>query len=107
MNMAFDARGRLWVTGSIEYPYPAPDDRPARDTIRILEDTDGDGRADKVTTFADGLNIPIGLYPYKNGVDRLQHPEHRALRGHRRRRPGRPPRGPLRPVRAPTATRTA
>ena len=44
MNMAFDARGRLWVSGSTEYPYPAPDNRPARDTIRVLEDTDHDGR---------------------------------------------------------------
>src|SRR6516165_8344890 len=68
MNMAFDAGGRLWVSGSTEYPYPAPDDRPARDTIRVLEDTDHDGRADKVTVFAEGLSIPIGLYPYKNGV---------------------------------------
>ncbi|TWT93243.1 PVC-type heme-binding CxxCH protein [Stieleria varia] len=68
LNMAFDARGRLWVTSSTEYPYPAPDDRPGQDTIKILEDTDGDGRADKFTTFADGLNIPIGLYPYQDGV---------------------------------------
>ena len=68
MNMAFDAKGRLWVSGSIEYPFPVPKDRKGRDSIRILEDIDGDGRADKVTTFADGLNIPIGLYPYKNGV---------------------------------------
>jgi putative heme-binding domain-containing protein len=68
MNLAFDARGRLWVSGSTEYPFPAPADRPGRDSIRVLEDKDGDGRADKVTVFADGLNIPIGLYPYKNGA---------------------------------------
>jgi putative heme-binding domain-containing protein len=68
MNMAFDARGRLWVTQSKEYPFAAPKDRPGRDVIKILEDTDGDGKADKITTFAEGLNIPIGLYPYKNGV---------------------------------------
>ena len=67
LNMAFDARGRLWLTDSQEYPYAAPADRPARDSIKILEDTDGDGRADKITTFADGLNIPIGIFPYKNG----------------------------------------
>ena len=68
MNLAFDARGRLWVSGSTEYPFPAPADRPGRDSIRVLEDTNGDGRADKVTVFADGLNIPIGLYPYKDGA---------------------------------------
>jgi putative heme-binding domain-containing protein len=68
MNMAFDARGRLWITQSREYPFPAPKDRKGRDVIKILEDTDGDGRADKITTFAEGLNIPIGLYPYRNGV---------------------------------------
>lgn len=68
INMAFDARGRLWVSCTEEYPYAAPPNRPAKDSIRVLEDTDGDGRADKVTVFAEGLNIPIGLYPYKNGV---------------------------------------
>ncbi len=68
MNLAFDARGRLWVSGSREYPFPAPADRPGRDSIRVLEDKDGDGRADTVTVFADRLNIPIGLYPYKDGA---------------------------------------
>lgn len=68
MNLAFDARGRLWVTDSYEYPFAAPPDRPGRDSIKVIEDADGDGRYDAVSTFADGLNIPIGLYPYKNGV---------------------------------------
>lgn len=67
MNLAFDARGRMWVSSSVEYPIPAAEGK-GRDTIKILEDTTGDGRADKVTTFADGLNIPIGLYPYRDGV---------------------------------------
>ena len=60
MNMAFDASGRLWVTGSVEYPYAAKTERGG-DCVRVLEDTNHDGRADKITTFADGLNIPIGL----------------------------------------------
>lgn len=67
MNLAFDGRGRLWVSGSVEYPFAAEPGQ-GRDTIRVLEDTTGDGRADKITTFADGLNIPIGLYPYRDGV---------------------------------------
>lgn len=68
MNLAFDEKGRLWASMSLEYPYAAPLDKPGRDVIKILEDTDGDGRADKITTFADGLNIPIGLMPYQDGV---------------------------------------
>ncbi|MHC4876965.1 MAG: PVC-type heme-binding CxxCH protein [Planctomycetota bacterium] len=68
MNLAFDVRGRLWVTDSVEYPIAAPPDRAGRDTIKVIDDSDGDGRLDRVTTFADGLNIPIGLYPYRDGV---------------------------------------
>ncbi|MFO0977105.1 MAG: PVC-type heme-binding CxxCH protein [Planctomycetaceae bacterium] len=68
MNLAFDSRGRLWVSSSEEYPFAAAADAVPRDTIRILEDTNGDAIADKVTTFADRLNIPIGLIPYGDGV---------------------------------------
>jgi putative heme-binding domain-containing protein len=68
VNMAFDAKGRLWVTSTVEYPWPAKDPAAARDAIIILEDFDASGRARKVTRFAETLNIPIGLYPYKNGV---------------------------------------
>lgn len=68
MNMAFDARGRLWLTQSREYPFAAPTNSPGRDTIKVLSDFDVTGRARKITTFADGLNIPIGLTPYRDGV---------------------------------------
>jgi len=64
MNMAFDALGRLWITESREYPFAAPLDQPARDTIRIFSDFDETGRARQATIFADGLNIPIGIYPF-------------------------------------------
>lgn len=67
MNIAFDARGRLWVTDTIEYPFPAPPDRKPRDTVRILSDFDDTGRARKVTTFAEGLNIPLGILPLTDG----------------------------------------
>ncbi len=68
LNMAFDAQGRMWVTITEEYPVPVPLDKTGRDAIRILEDTDGDGHADKATTFAGGLDIPIGVYPYQDGA---------------------------------------
>ncbi|MCW5556864.1 MAG: c-type cytochrome [Verrucomicrobiae bacterium] len=64
-NLAFDAIGRLWVTTSVEYPWAAPTNRPGRDRLTILEDFGPDGRARKVTQFADGLNIPIGVYPFR------------------------------------------
>ncbi|MGB3118466.1 MAG: hypothetical protein WBE58_06590, partial [Verrucomicrobiales bacterium] len=80
INLAFDQRGRLWVSSTVEYPYAASKDRwtdpegsrvrDSRDAIKILEDTDGDGAADKVTDFAEGLNIPTGVLPWHK-------PEHR------------------------------
>lgn len=56
----FDANGRLWVVGSTVYPQLRPGD-VANDKLTILEDTDGDGRADRSTVFADGFQIPLGL----------------------------------------------
>lgn len=68
MNIAFDDRGRLWVTDTLEYPYPAAPGTKPRDTVKILEDFDPQtGKARKVTTFAEGLNIPIGLLPLPSG----------------------------------------
>ena len=67
MNIAFDDQGRLWVTQSSEYPMAAGFDR-GKDRISILEDTDGDGKADKFTHFEDTLNIPIGILPVSDGA---------------------------------------
>src|SRR5258708_3675460 len=64
--MTFDERGRIWVTESLEYPRSEPG--PGRDRVKVLEDTDGDGRVDKVTDFADGLNIPSGVAVGYGGV---------------------------------------
>src|SRR2546425_754814 len=60
IQMRFDARGRLWVIGSTVYPQIEPGQEP-NDKVLILEDTDGDGRCDKTTVFADGLMIPTGI----------------------------------------------
>jgi putative heme-binding domain-containing protein len=64
--MTFDERGRIWVTESIEYP--RHDAGPGRDRIKVLESTKGDGRFDKITVFADGLNIPSGIAVGHGGV---------------------------------------
>ncbi|MCA9064316.1 MAG: c-type cytochrome [Planctomycetaceae bacterium] len=64
--MTFDERGRVWVTESLEYPRSSPGE--GRDRVRILEDTNGDGRMDKFTVFADGLNIPSGIAVGYGGV---------------------------------------
>jgi len=66
--MSWDERGRLWVLELYEYPLGAPAGKKPRDRIRILEDTDNDGRADKVTVFADGLNLATGLLVGNGGV---------------------------------------
>ena len=67
LNMAFDAKGRMWLTQSYAYPF-ADTTGTAKDKISILEDTDGDGSADKIITFAEGLNIPIGILPVQDGA---------------------------------------
>lgn len=64
--MTFDERGRIWITESLEYPRKSAG--VGRDRIKILEDTDGDGKADKFTVFADGLNIPSGIAVGHGGV---------------------------------------
>ncbi|MBI3417783.1 MAG: hypothetical protein HY043_21030 [Verrucomicrobia bacterium] len=66
IQMNFDARGRLWVASSSVYPQIEPGQK-ADDKILILEDTDGDGKADKSTVFADGLLIPTGVEPGDGG----------------------------------------
>ncbi|WP_428665955.1 PVC-type heme-binding CxxCH protein [Runella sp.] len=67
INMEFDDRGRLWVTHSSEYPMAAAPEK-GNDKITILEDTNGDGKADTFTDFQDGLNIPIGIMPVADGA---------------------------------------
>lgn len=88
--MTWDERGRLWVVQYLQYPYPAglkmlsrdtfwravydkvppppPHGEPGLDKITIHEDTDGDGKLDKHTTFLDGLNIATSFAFDRDGV---------------------------------------
>ncbi|HSH95999.1 MAG TPA: PVC-type heme-binding CxxCH protein, partial [Roseimicrobium sp.] len=73
--MTWDDRGRLWVVELYEYPLGAPKGTKPRDRIIILEDTDGDGRSDKRTVFADGLNLATGILLGNGGAYVGQAPE--------------------------------
>jgi putative membrane-bound dehydrogenase-like protein len=68
--IAFDwgADGRLWVLEMGDYPLGVDGKGRPGGVVRVLEDTDRDGRYDQQTTFLDGLVIPSGLMPWRNGV---------------------------------------
>lgn len=68
MNLNFDSRGRLYVTSSLEYPFPARGEAKPRDTVQVLADRDGDGRYESVSLIVGGLNIPIGVTPVEDGI---------------------------------------
>lgn len=77
MNLSFDTQGRLWVTSSVEYPYPVEGEGvqprsprfgtngkpPAKDRLTIFSGINANGKPANVTHFASGLNIPIGQIP--------------------------------------------
>ena len=67
-QMSFDNKGRLWVATMPSYPHWKPGDGRPKDKLLILEDTDGDYKADKQTIFADNLNLPIGFEFAPEGV---------------------------------------
>ena len=68
MQLSFDTKGRLWVATMPAYPHYKPGDARPNDKLIILEDTDNDGKADKVTTFADDLHVPVGFELTEEGV---------------------------------------
>ncbi|HEX8294724.1 MAG TPA: PVC-type heme-binding CxxCH protein [Chthoniobacteraceae bacterium] len=65
---AWDERGRLWVAETKDYPHGVSKTGAGQDVIRICEDTNGDGRADKFTVFADKLNLPTSLVFARGGI---------------------------------------
>jgi putative membrane-bound dehydrogenase-like protein len=88
----WDGKGRMWVAETPEYPNgrrplvapswketgvldPGHYDRPARDSISILEDTDGDGQMDKKTPFYTGLELVTGFCMHGDGVIAVAQPE--------------------------------
>jgi glucose/arabinose dehydrogenase len=71
--MTFDARGRLWVTTMPSYPMYLPGTKP-NDKVLILDDSTGDGVADRCTVFAAGLHVPTGIELGDRGVYLSQMP---------------------------------
>lgn len=67
IQIRWDTRGRLWVSCSTTYPHVYPGNEP-NDKLVILEDTDGDGKADKSSVFADDLHIPLSFEFGDGGV---------------------------------------
>ena len=68
VQLSFDNKGRLWVAVMPTYPHYKPGDPKPNDKLLILEDTDGDNKADKQTIFADNLHIPVGFEFAPEGV---------------------------------------
>lgn len=74
--MNWDERGRLWIAETVDYPNMVRENKAeGRDMIKILEDTDGDGKADKFTVFADKLNIPTSFAFINGGIVVAQAPD--------------------------------
>ncbi|MGB3800068.1 MAG: PVC-type heme-binding CxxCH protein [Lewinella sp.] len=65
-QMNWDDRGRLWVSLMPSYPHYKPGDELPNDKLVILEDTDGDGKADELKVWADSLHLPVG-FEFANG----------------------------------------
>jgi len=74
VQMAWDTKGRLWVAVWHNYPERAPDSKIG-DSLIVLEDTKGTGKADKCTHFVDDLNGPTGFQFYKDGVLVMEAPD--------------------------------
>jgi hypothetical protein len=65
--MNWDEQGRLWVCETVDYPNELHPQNRGRDRVEIVEDTDGDGAADRVTLFEDQLSIPTAILPIAGG----------------------------------------
>src|SRR6266511_3181658 len=67
--IAWDERGRAWVVEARDYPHGlVAEGEPGKADIKICEDTDGDGKADKFTIFSDKLNLATSLVFVNGGI---------------------------------------
>lgn len=64
VDMEIDEYGRLYVVELNGYPL----DLSGKGKVILLADTNGDGRMDKSTVFAENLKMPFGIMRWKKGV---------------------------------------
>lgn len=68
VDMAFDESGKVYVAEMLDYPDDPPPGKPVRSRIRLLEDTNHDGKYDRSTVFADQVLAVSGIMPWKHGL---------------------------------------
>ena len=68
VEMAFDENGKVYVAEMMDYPDDPPPGKPARSRIRLLENTDGDGKTWRSTIFAENVLAVSGFMPWKGGL---------------------------------------
>src|SRR5882672_2887859 len=66
--LAWDEEGRMYVVEMRDYPYGIGTERRPGGTIRLLEDTNGDGKADRSVVFAEQLSFPTSVTPWNGGI---------------------------------------
>ncbi|GAA5481494.1 PVC-type heme-binding CxxCH protein [Haloferula sargassicola] len=76
ISLDWDPRGRCWVVEALDYPNDVPmEEGKGEDRIKILEDTNGDGKADKMIVFADRLRHCTSIVFHRDGVIATDGPE--------------------------------
>jgi putative membrane-bound dehydrogenase-like protein len=75
ITITWDDRGRAWIAETVDYPNDLQPPGQGHDRIKICEDTNGDGRADRFTVFADKLSIPTSMVHAAGGLIVAQAPD--------------------------------
>jgi putative membrane-bound dehydrogenase-like protein len=66
--LTFDESGRMYVVEMRDYPYGFGPQRKPGGSVRLLEDTNHDSKADRSTLFAEDLSFPTSICPWNGGV---------------------------------------